>query len=199
MLQRAGRYDRMLPQRPFIDHRPPPPLQPPPQAAAVAGPSGMGMQRRKLPEIPKLAKLAHRPAIPPEPHYPSSFHSSFDEGDLSLMQLPNAAASSSNPHLSSVPAVPPPHQHQLQHHPGSTTMQMNPVYESYHQQFRQHQQQLHRQHSSPLGMQQQQQTAMLPTPSRQLPMAPFGHRRTASSSNFVHDMTSPGNHIRKLL
>ena len=55
------------------------------------------------------------------------------------------------------------------------------VYESYHQQFRQ----LKRQQSSPMGS------------ARQLPMAPFGHRRTASSSSFggyqqPADLTSPG-------
>ena len=55
------------------------------------------------------------------------------------------------------------------------------VYESYHQQFRQ----LKRQQSSPMGS------------ARQLPMAPFGHRRTASSSSFggyqqPTDLTSPG-------
>ena len=63
--------------------------------------------------------------------------------------------------------------------------QMNPVYESYHQQFRQ----LQRQHSSPMGQ----------SGSRQLPMAPFGHRRTQSGS-FVHSQEmlqdrSPGNSL----
>ena len=64
-------------------------------------------------------------------------------------------------------------------------MSMNPVYESYHQQFRQ----LQRQHSSPMGQ----------SGSRQLPMAPFGHRRTQSGS-FVHSQEmlqdrSPGNSL----
>ena len=63
---------------------------------------------------------------------------------------------------------------------------MNPVYESYHQQFTQ----LQRQHSSPMGQS---------GPSRQLPMAPFGHRRTQSGS-FVHSQEmlqdrSPGNSL----
>lgn len=62
---------RMLPPRPFIDH----------PFASVGPPA-----RRKLPEIPKSAKLqVIRPTIPPEPHYPSSFHSSFDEGKPSQL------------------------------------------------------------------------------------------------------------------
>ncbi len=135
---------RMLPPRPsaFLEH-------PSPTVPSSAGPP----TRRKLPEIPKSAKLSHRPAIPHEPHYPSSFHSSFDEGQ----EAQSLHQHSSNPHLSSsnVPAP--------------------TIYESYHQQFRQ----FHRQQSSPMG-------------SRQLPMAPFGHRRTASSGNFAHhDQTSP--------
>ena len=160
---------RMLPARPFIDHpgpaaQPPPPpppsQQPPPQPLpASAGPP----TRRKLPEIPKFAKMVHRPAIPPEPHYPSSFHASFDEGHEGGHLGYHHGGSNSHLSSSSATAVP------AQSH-------MNPVYESYHQQLRQHQ--LTRQHSSPMG-------------SRQLPMAPFGHRRTASSGNFVPE-TSPG-------
>lgn len=127
---------RILPQRPFVE-------------AATQQPP-----RRKLPEIPKSAKLSVRHVVPPEPHYPSSFHSSFDEGGLEAVMLHH----NSNPQLASSQ---PPH----------------PIYESYHQQFRQ----LKRQHSSPMG-------------SRQLPMAPFGHRRTASSASFgpVPNIASPG-------
>lgn len=136
---------RMLPSRPspFIDH-----------------PSSLGPPtRRKLPEIPKSAKMVHRPAIYPEPHYPSSFHASFDEGQEGLP--PNFQHHSSNPHLSvNVPVA---------------SANAPTIYESYHQQFRQ----LQNKHSSPMG-------------SRQLPMAPFGHRRTASSGSFVQPDTSPG-------
>ena len=133
---------RMLPQRPFIDHIAPNSTPP----------------RRKLPEIPRSAKLAPRPAIYPEPHYPSSFHSSFDEGGAEV-QIQH----SSNPHLST--CVPAP-----------------TIYESYHQQIRHNT--LQRQQTSPMG-------------TRQLPMAPFGHRRTASSGSFVVP-TSPeqGNEFR---
>ena len=41
---------------------------------------GSAPVRRKLPDIPKTAKIGVRPTIPHEPHYPSSFHASFDEG-----------------------------------------------------------------------------------------------------------------------
>ena len=116
---------RMLPPRPMDQH------QVQPQQPTLAPSSG---GRRKLPEIPRSAKLPHRPHVPHEPHYPSSFHSSFDE-DMA-------------PPMSNLPPT---------------------VYESYHQQFRQ----LQRQQSSPMGS------------NRQLPMAPFGHRRTASSGSFT--------------
>ena len=120
---------RMLPPRPLDQHQ----VQGPPMPPPVITPSSGG--RRKLPNIPRSAKLPHRPHVPHEPHYPSSFHSSFDE-DM-------APSMGSN--------LPP------------------TVYESYHQQYRQ----LQRQQSSPIGS------------NRQLPMAPFGHRRTASSSSFT--------------
>ena len=123
---------RMLPPRP-LEHQPPPP-PPGPVAPSTGG-------RRKLPEIPRSAKLPHRPHVPHEPHYPSSFHSSFDE-DMA-------------PPPSNVPPT---------------------VYESYHQQFRS----VQRQHSSPMGS------------NRQLPMAPFGHRRTASSSSFTGHADATG-------
>lgn len=125
------------------------PQRPPPFVAEHV----ITQPRRKLPEIPKQAKLTVRCVVPPEPNmYPSSFHSSFDEGDAATVMH------HSNPQLTSGQ---PPHT----------------VYESYHQQFRQ----LKRQHSSPMG-------------SRQLPMAPFGHRRTASSASFGHvpNIASPG-------
>ena len=51
----------------------------------------------------------------------------------------------------------------LIHHDSDTTS----GYDFYHQQYRK----IQRQHSSPMA-------------SRQLPMAPFGHRRTASSGSF---------------
>ena len=121
---------RMLPPRPLDQHQ----VQGPPMPPPVITPSSGG--RRKLPNIPRSAKLPHRPHVPHEPHYPSSFHSSFDE-DM-------APSMGSN--------LPP------------------TVYESYHQQYRQ----LQRQQSSPMGS------------NRQLPMAPFGHRRTASSGSFTH-------------
>ena len=120
---------RMLPPRPLDQHQVQgPPMPPPPLAPSSGG-------RRKLPNIPRAAKLPHRPHVPHEPHYPSSFHSSFDE-DMAP------------PMGSNLPPT---------------------VYESYHQQYRQ----LQRQQSSPMGS------------NRQLPMAPFGHRRTASSGSFT--------------
>ena len=77
----------------------------------------------------------------------------------------------SNPHLSSLTTVPsaiggqPTGQEgkHLIHHDSDTTS----GYDFYHQQYRK----IQRQHSSPMA-------------SRQLPMAPFGHRRTASSGSF---------------
>ena len=152
---------RMLPPRPHMDDSP----GMPPDRRQFGG---SAPTRRKLPEIPKSAKLTSRPPVPQEPHYPSSFHASFDEGgETAGIEGPYF----SNPSLG----------------PGQTP---HTVYENYHQQLRQ----MKRHGSSPLGSARQ-----LPSPmgssSRQLPMAPFGHRRTASSSSFGHippELISPG-------
>ena len=138
---------------------------------------------RKLPQIPRgYVRAGVRPTIPCEPHYPSSFHASFDEGGEASTVVGNVVGSElcpppygSNPHLSATAGSGPTIA-------GGGGPSPHTVYESYHQQFRQ----LKRQQTSPMGS------------ARQLPMAPFGHRRTASSSSFggYHeqptDLMSPG-------
>ena len=78
----------------------------------VGGSSAAG-PRRKLPEIPRNVRAGIRPTIPCEPHYPSSFHASFDEGgEAALGNVVGGGGSElcppppygSNPHLSSATA-----------------------------------------------------------------------------------------------
>ena len=157
-----------------------------PRLVGGSAPAGAGGPRRKLPEIPRIAKMGVRPTIPCEPHYPSSFHASFDEGGEAspAAVVGNVVGSElcpppygSNPHLSATAGSGP-----TIAVTGGGGPSPHTVYESYHQQFRQ----LKRQQSSPMGS------------ARQSPMAPFGHRRTASSSSFggyqqpTTDLTSPG-------
>ena len=107
-------------------------LPPRPHIIETIGGSATPPLRRKLPEIPRgISVRGIRPhAIAHEPHYPSSFHASFDEGGEAVGI---GDPFHSNPHL-----------------PGSGSGPGQPpgtIYESYHQQFRQ----LNRQMSSPIG------------------------------------------------